>query len=174
MGAVAQGRPSKNSTTCSKTLQRLTTLPTRNLCPTGEAAAAPSCSGGLMPLTTTESHMTCPYCHGSSIPGVHLPSDFDDRADSRDGRVYVAACDACGTYPSDLDAARAVHQHTGWPVLLSFDVTEAISLQARREAKGQTYFRPYFAVSLKDAVLAHKRESPYSSRRKRKTPAAEA
>lgn len=118
--------------------------------------------------------MPCPYCHGSSIPGVHLPSDFDDRPDSRDGRVYVARCDECGTYASDLDAARVVHQHTGWPVLLSFDATDALSLADRRAGANQTYFRPYFAVSLKDAVLAHKRESPFSVRNTPKPPTAEA
>ena len=118
--------------------------------------------------------MTCPYCHGSSIPGVHLPADFDDRPDSRDGRVYVSSCVECGTYASDLDAARVVHQHTGWPVLLSFDATEALSLEDRRSGKNQNYFRPYFAVSLRDALLSHKRESPFSVRVKPKTPTAEA
>lgn len=98
----------------------------------------------------------CDYCAGSGIPGIHLPSDFDDREPSRDGKVFVAKCDACFTYQSDCEAAEVVAARMGWKIHRSMDKKDALDPEERREAKNAGTYRPYFEITLADAERAHK------------------
>lgn len=103
----------------------------------------------------------CEYCLGTrdDLTGIHFPSDFDDREDSRDGKVFVARCDACwlnggagASYESDTAAAAKIAAVTGWEVKVSLDSVDAVDPTAREEAKGKTWGRPYFEVTLKQAL----------------------
>lgn len=96
--------------------------------------------------------MTCSYCEGSSIPGIHFPSDFSDREDCKDGKVFIAKCDECDRYKSDVEAAEVVSKLTGWPMKKSMDKDDDISPKARLAAKDKEYFRPYFTCTLKEAI----------------------
>jgi hypothetical protein len=95
---------------------------------------------------------TCEFCEGSAHPGIHLPSDFDDREESRDGKVFVAKCDACARYDSDQEAAEVVHKMTGWPVLRSFDRDDAVDPTERAQRQSTDFFRPYFDVPIASAL----------------------
>lgn len=101
--------------------------------------------------------MTCEFCQGSRIAGIHFPSDFDDREASRDGKVFVAACVECGKYDSDIEAAEVLARHTGWRIKRSMDKKDDTSLEARRAAKNKGWYRPFFEVSLADAEAVHER-----------------
>lgn len=95
--------------------------------------------------TDSEGRVTpwaCEYCAGARLPGIHFPSNFDDRPESRDGMVFIARCDTCGHVPgytSDVGAAEAVSEATGWPIQKSYD------------EGSEVYYRPYFEVTLKQA-----------------------
>lgn len=84
---------------------------------------------------------TCDYCKGTktALQGIHFPSDFDDRPESCDGMVFVAACVECGKYASDEGAADAISRLTGWKVEHSHDSDDS------------RYYRVYFAVTLAEA-----------------------
>ncbi len=103
--------------------------------------------------------MACDYCKGSKIPGIHLPSGFDDREESRDGKVFVARCDECydavkGTgFVDDIAAADEVSRITGWPIMRSYDRDDAIDADDRACKEG--YFRCYFAVTLAEVKKVH-------------------
>ena len=97
----------------------------------------------------------CSFCEGSAIAGIHFPSDFSDREPSRDGKVFIARCDECDKYASDVDAAEFVAKMFGWRVRRSMDKKDDTSLQARREAKNKAWFRPFFAVTLAEAEATH-------------------
>lgn len=105
---------------------------------------------------------TCAFCEGTRFPGVHLPSDFDDRPESADGKVFVARCDACfldhaaPSYASDTAAAAAVSEATGWPVHKSYDYLDSLDEAQRLDAwsRGRHWYRPYFAVTVKEAAAA--------------------
>lgn len=97
----------------------------------------------------------CSFCKGSRIEGIHLPSDFDDRKDSADGKVFLAKCDACFKYSSDSEAAEVVAKLMGWTICRSFDYADALSGKERAEKQGTTYYRPFFAVTLAEAEAVH-------------------
>ena len=107
--------------------------------------------------------MSCEYCKQSKFPGVHLPSDFDDRKPSANGKVFVAKCDECWLnkydpcYENDLDAAQVIAKATGWPIHKSFDSTDAIDPEERASRTFTAYYRPYFAVTLADAEKVWKK-----------------
>jgi hypothetical protein len=86
------------------------------------------------------------------VIGIHCPADFDDRPDSTDGRVFVAKCDACGFYPSDVEAAEAVSKLTGWTIHRSYDRDDNTDPQLRAEYANADYFRCYFAVTITEAT----------------------
>ena len=101
--------------------------------------------------------MTCNYCKGSTIPGIHFPSDFDDREPSKDGKVFIARCDTCDRYGSDEAAAKVVEQRLGRPMMKSYDRDDEVDPQGRAEKQGTDYFRPYFQCSLAEAEALHLR-----------------
>lgn len=75
----------------------------------------------------------CDYCKitPKKLKGIHLPSDFDDREDSRDGKVFVAKCDACSIYDSDAKAAEVIAKETGWTIFKSYDSDESTDAENR-------------------------------------------
>lgn len=101
--------------------------------------------------------MTCDYCKGSRFPGIHFPSNFDDREDSKDGKVFIAKCDECYhqrellSYSSDEDAAKVIAEETGWTIQRSYDEDDAIDPRERKEKAGTGYYRPYFNTTLATA-----------------------
>jgi hypothetical protein len=108
----------------------------------------------------------CDYCKGSCLPGIHLPTDFDDREASHDGMVFVARCDECYVlhakvnYSSDEEAANVVSILTGWTVFKSFDKDDSIDEETKAEAtyqfekNGNAWSRPYFKITIKKAAEA--------------------
>jgi hypothetical protein len=92
----------------------------------------------------------CSVCAGGRIPGV-IVVDHDDRAPSRDGKVFVSRCDNCMLYASDEEAAEAVSRATGWPVMESYDRSDHLPSR-ERTTRGADWSRPYFAVTLKEAT----------------------
>lgn len=94
---------------------------------------------------------TCEYCTNTPMPGIHCPSDFDDREPSADGKVFVAKCDECGKYASDTDAAEAVKSATGWPIERSYDREDHVDPDARKDAD-PNWCRPYFKISIAQAL----------------------
>jgi hypothetical protein len=117
----------------------------------------------------------CDYCEeGSLLSGIHCPSDYDDREPSRDGKIFVAKCDACDIsaskpafesvfgkerakefkpdsrphYGSDQEAAEKIAEVTGWIIYWSKDCDDALDPDERVRAKGQPWARPYFAVTI--------------------------
>jgi len=99
----------------------------------------------------------CSFCKGSVIAGIHIPSDFDDRGPSRDGKVYIAKCDECGKYDSDFKAAEVVSKLKNWPVLKSMDSEDSVDPADRKAAKGREWFRPYFNITIAEAQDVHQR-----------------
>lgn len=98
----------------------------------------------------------CDYCKGSKIPGIHFPTDFDDREESRDGKVFISKCDAsCIGIADDTEAAEEISKLTGWPVMRSYDRDDDFDPKSRAEKVGTEYYRPYFAVTLKEAEKLH-------------------
>ena len=85
---------------------------------------------------------TCSLCQGSAIAGIILPADFDDREECRDGKVFVARCDECDIYSSDVEAADRVAERMGWGMRCSYDEDDALDEKARESAKGTGWFRP--------------------------------
>lgn len=100
---------------------------------------------------------TCLDCEGTIMPGVLIPMDFSDREDSKDGKVFVARCDTCRRFESDVAAAEAVSRATGWTVHKSFDRDENVfedgcQQAIEEEAMGfGPYYRPYFKVTMEEA-----------------------
>lgn len=92
----------------------------------------------------------CECCRDYLMPGLFCPAEFSDREDSKDGKVFVTACDECRVYADDVEAAEALSEVTGWPVKKSYDWEDAVSAQDRKVADREWY-RPYFDVTLKEA-----------------------
>jgi len=102
----------------------------------------------------------CSFCKGSAIEGIHFPSDFSDREPCKDGKVFIAKCDECDKYPSDTDAAEVVAKMLCWKMHRSMDKKDDTSLKARREAKNKSWYRPFFEVTLEEAVATNYRAVP--------------
>jgi dCMP deaminase len=106
----------------------------------------------------------CSFCKGSVISGIHLPSDFSDREPCRDGKVFVAKCDECDKYSSDVDAAKVVSELTKWPVLRSLDSEDSTDRKRREDAKVNALMhRPYFNVTIAEAEAIHARRKDWDS-----------
>lgn len=86
-------------------------------------------------------------CANYKLRGVVLPADFDGCGDSADGKVFVGACSVCDVYRTDEQAAEAVHRATGWPI--------------KRQKQDH---RPYFAVTMKEAVKVSTEPRPPSKK----------
>lgn len=100
-----------------------------------------------------KAYTPCDYCKDShpQLQGIHLPSDFDDRANCRDGRVYVAKCDACEIYGSDEEAAKRIASITKWKILKSYDSVDSLEDAARLDPAAKSWWRPYFAITIMQA-----------------------
>jgi hypothetical protein len=98
----------------------------------------------------------CSFCRGSAIEGIHFPSDFSDREECKDGKVFIAKCDECDKYESDVEAAEVVAKMFGWKIHRSMDKKDDTGLKARREAKNKSWYRPFFEVTIAEAEAAHK------------------
>lgn len=66
--------------------------------------------------------------------------------------MFITRCDDCGLYASDEDAAEAISAITGWPILKSYDRDDEVDPVGRAEKQGTDYYRPYFKVTLLQAV----------------------
>lgn len=102
----------------------------------------------------------CSFCEGSAIEGILFPSDFSDRQECTDGKVFISKCDECDKYPSDTDAAEVVAKMFSWRLRRSMDKKDDISEEARRKAKNKSWFRPYFEVTIEEALATHQRAVP--------------
>lgn len=96
----------------------------------------------------------CGFCATGSerSVGIHLPSNFDDRAKSSDGKVFVAKCDECDLFTSDVAAAEQVEKVMGWKWRKSYDRDDARDVAERAKKAGTEYYRPYFVITLKEAL----------------------
>lgn len=99
------------------------------------------------------SNFECAFCKQAKLPGILFPTEFDDRSLCRDGKVFIAACIECGIYATDVDAAEVVSKATGWLIKKSYDTSDSTDAEMREQALsyGPHWFRPYFAVTLKEA-----------------------
>ena len=96
--------------------------------------------------------MACSFCTNvtkENLHGILFPCDFDDRDSCQDGKVFIAKCDDCDYYVSDCEAAEVVATMTGWPMRRSHDRHDSLDADNKDKAQGKAWFRPYFAVTLK-------------------------
>jgi len=93
----------------------------------------------------------CEFCKGLPIQGICFPTGFDDREESRDGKVWIARHDECRRFGSDLTAAFALSAATGWEIHKSYDKDDEVDPKGRAEKAGTLFYRPYFAVTLNEA-----------------------
>ena len=81
----------------------------------------------------------CDACE-PMLPGVLFPTDFDDACESVDGRVFIARCDACRLFGSDIDAAQFLRRVTDWPLYKLYD------------NEFEPHYRPFFKVTIQEAL----------------------
>lgn len=107
----------------------------------------------------------CSFCKGSAIEGILIPSDFSDRESCKDGKVFVARCDECSKYESDVDAAEALSKLFGWEIHRSMDKDDDTDPNARAASQTAPWYRPYFKVTIEEAEAAHKPKGGSSNAR---------
>jgi hypothetical protein len=87
--------------------------------------------------------MACEACITQKIPGI-LVADHDDREESTEGRVWIARCDDCAFFGSDVEAAEYLAMVSGWPLMKSYDSSDSLDDHERQMAVGKDWWRPYF------------------------------
>jgi hypothetical protein len=79
------------------------------------------------------------HANDGDLVGIMFPTDFDDAGPSVDERVFVARCDECNLFTSDIAAAKFVAAVFSIPYYKLFD------------NEVDEYHRPFFKMTLKQA-----------------------